>query len=265
MGIGALSTAATGMRAQQTRIDVLANNLANATTTGFKRSRAEFEDLIYQNLRRAGTQAIQAAGTRTATGIQVGTGSRLISVAKEFKQGAFERTDNDLDLAIEGDGFFRLQLQGGQFGYTRAGTFHRDVNGNMVTPQGYILDPPVTVPQDVVRLFVSVNGVVEGQVPGQTTAQNLGTIELSRFSNPEGLEAAGENLYVETEASGPAISGQPGLTSLGLVRQGFLEQSNVDVVRELVTLIQSQRAYEINAQAIQTADAMLQVAGNLKR
>ncbi|MCR4315005.1 MAG: flagellar basal-body rod protein FlgG [Planctomycetes bacterium] len=261
----ALSTAATGMRAQQLHIDMVANNVANASTTAFKRSRAEFEDLLYETLRRSGTTAVQQSGTLIPTGVQVGTGTRLVAIAKEHRQGGFDRTDNDLDFAIEGDGFFAVQTQNGELAYTRAGTFHRDVNGALVTPQGYLLDPPITIPPDTTRIFVSADGQVEGQLPGQPQPQVLGQIELTRFPNNEGLEAAGENLFKETPSSGAPIQGQPGIQSFGLVRQGFLELSNVDVVRELVTLIKAQRAYEINAQSIETADQMLQIAGNLKR
>lgn len=261
--IRALFTAATGMVGQQTNIDTIANNLANVNTTGFKKSRVNFKDLFYETVRPAGTQT--GAGEILPEGIQIGHGVRLGSVAKQFTQGNLVQ-GNTLDIAIEGDGFFQVDLPDGTTGYTRDGSFRVNNNGTMVTVDGFPLTPAITIPQDAVTVSIGQDGVVEATTQGSPTPTNLGTIQLVRFINNGGLDARmGHNILLETEASGAPIPGEPGLDGNGLIAQGYLENSNVQVVEEILNLIIAQRAYEANSKVIQTSDEMLQTANNVRR
>jgi len=265
MSIRAMSTAATGMRALSTAIDVIANNIANVNTLGFKRSRTNFEDLFYQELRASGSEA--AGGGIVPTPTQVGLGVRLASTQRMFTQGSLQETERELDLAVEGAGFFQIQLPddiGGGVGYTRAGNFAKDQDGQLATVNGRLAIPPITIPADAQKTEIGDNGVVAVLQTGETELTAIGTLELAHFPNPEGLKAIGENLYVETHSSGPPTVDQPGNGGLGLIQQGFLETSNVEVVKELVGLIENQRAFELNSQSIKTADEMLQVAAHLR-
>ncbi len=256
-----LWTAATGMVAQQTNIDVISNNLANVNTTAFKKSRAEFEDLMYQTLSIAGT--LNEGGNRLPTGFQVGMGVRPVTVHKFFSQGSFQNTGNSLDVAIEGQGFFRLN-QNGEDVYTRAGNFKLDNNGRIVNANGYPLQPEFTVPTDAVTVVITE----KGHLAALDKAGNelAGTdLTIYNFVNPSGLKALGRNLYSETEGSGAATQGTPGDTNFGTLAQGFLESANVEMVDEMVGLIIGQRAYEVNSKAMTTSDAILQTAINVKR
>ncbi|WP_027187824.1 flagellar basal-body rod protein FlgG [Desulfovibrio cuneatus] len=258
-----LWTAATGMVAQQLNIDVISNNLANVNTTGFKKGRAEFEDLIYQNLRIAGSITGAGGDQRIPTGIQVGLGVRPTTVHKFFSQGDYQNTSNPLDMAIEGDGFFQV-LVNGEPAYTRAGAFKLNQDGTVVTANGYILQPEFTVPAETKNIVVTENGHIAAlDAAGQELA--AADIPLYTFINPAGLEAKGRNLYNPSEASGEAQEGVPGEENVGTIAQGFLEMSNVEVVDEMVNMIVGQRAYEMNSKAIQTSDSMLQIAVQLKR
>ncbi len=256
-----LWTAATGMVAQQKHIDVLSNNLANVNTTGFKKSRAEFEDLMYQTQKIAGT--LNEGGTRIPTGLQVGMGVRTVTVHKFFTQGDFENTGGSLDLAIEGDGFFKVQ-RNGEDAYTRAGSFKLDNEGRIVTANGYPLQPEFIVPTETTNLVISEDGTIEAR-DKQGEALASGDIPIYNFINPAGLNAVGNNLYFETEASGDAVEGTPGDDNFGTLAQGFLEGSNVEMVDEMVGLIVGQRGYELNSKVITTSDSMLQTAINVKR
>ncbi len=256
-----LWTAATGMVAQQVHIDVLSNNLANVNTTGFKKSRAEFEDLMYQTIRLAGT--MNETGNRIPTGMQVGMGVRPVTVHKFFSQGNFQNTGNPLDVAIEGDGFFLVDRNGEDV-YTRDGSFKLNNEGKLVTANGYTLQPEFTVPADTVNVVITETGHIAA-LDAAGTELSAADIQLYSFTNPAGLNAMGRNLYVATEASGPAVSGTPGTDHFGTMAQGFLEGSNVEMVDEMVGLIISQRAFEVNSKAITTSDAMLQTAINVKR
>ena len=256
-----LWTAASGMVAQQTNIDVMSNNLANVNTTGFKKSRAEFEDLMYQTLRIAGSPT--EGGNRIPTGLQVGMGVRPVTVHKFFSQGDFQNTSNPLDIAIEGDGFFLLDNNGEDV-YTRAGAFKLDNDGRVVTANGYTLQPEFTVPAETVNVVITERGHISAlDNNGQELAAT--DIPIYTFINPAGLNAVGRNLFMETEASGPATQGTPGDQNYGTLSQGYLEMSNVEMVDEMVGLIVGQRAYEVNSKAITTADALLQTAINIKR
>lgn len=259
----ALFTAATGMIAQQLNIDTTANNLANVNTTGFKRSRVDFQDLLYQTSRVPGSPTAQ--GVEAPTGIQVGSGVRPASTQRIFSQGDFQQTENPLDLVIEGDGFFQVLRGDGTTAYTRAGSFRKDANGRMVNPDGYPLQPEITIPPTAVNISIGTDGVVSVTLAGNNTPQQVGTIELARFSNPAGLNAIGRNLFLPTAASGNATTGAPGSLAVGTLSQGFIEMSNVKVVEEMVNLIIGQRAYEAGSRAVQTADEMLQSANNLRR
>ncbi len=259
----ALFSSATGMLAQQVNVDMIANNLANVNTNGFKKARADFQDLLYQTLRLAGATVTQ--GAQAPTGIEVGMGVRLAATTRNFAQGEFQQTDNPFDLAVEGAGFFRITLPDGTTAYTRDGAFKVDGTGKLVTSDGFTVDPPITIPQGTIRVNISKRGVVEALVQGQDTPQNLGQLQLANFINPAGLASAGGNLFRETPASGNPTTGAPGENGLGTIGQGVLEKSNVQVVEELVSLITAQRAYEINSKAIQTADEMLATANNLRR
>lgn len=256
-----LWTSATGMHAQQLNIDVIAHNLANVNTNGFKKSRADFEDLLYQTIRQPG--ATQSNGQMIPTGVQVGMGVRPVAVQKIFTQGDYQHTENQLDLAIEGKGFFRV-LAGDEEVYTRAGAFKMDNNGVIVDSNGYILQPQFTVPDGTVSLVVEPGGQIT--CLGQDAAVLAqGQITIYNFTNPAGLYAIGKNLFRPTDASGDPIEGNPGVDDFGTIAQGFLEMSNVSVVESMVDMIVAQRAYESNSKAIQTSDQMLQLANQLKR
>ncbi|MBI5827725.1 MAG: flagellar basal-body rod protein FlgG [Deltaproteobacteria bacterium] len=261
--IKALWTASTGMEGQQLNIDVIAHNLANVNTTGFKKSRADYQDLLYQEMKSAG--ASSSPSTIVPTGIQIGQGVKLVSTEKVFIQGNFKQTDSDLDLAIEGDGFFQVTKPDGQTAYTRTGELKLDNDGRLVTSDGYVLSPQITIPSDALTITISADGIVSVTQPSQTSTTAVGNIELARFINPSGLQPIGKNLYVTTTASGDATTGTPGSSGLGTISQGFLEMSNVSVVEEMVNMIAAQRAYELNSKAIQTTDEMLQTANSMKR
>ena len=259
----ALWIAASGMEAQQLNVDTIANNLANVNTTAFKRSRAEFQDLLYTTLISPG--ASSSASTRFPSGAQVGHGAKVSAIKKVFSQGDFQRTDNPLDLIIEGSGFFKVLLPDGTTTYTRDGAFSTNSDGIVVNAQGYTLDPPVNIPPDALRITVGADGTVSVDQPGQTTPSQVGTIELARFANPSGLSASGGNLFLPTSASGEPTLGSPGTDGFGAIGQGFIEMSNVSVVQELVTMIAAQRAYELNSRAVRASDEMLSNLNNLVR
>lgn len=263
MSLRALWSAATGMQGQSLNIDVIANNLANVNTAGFKKSRADFQDLLYQNLRIA--DAASSTGSKIPTSNQIGLGTKLAAVAKVFTQGDYKQTGNELDLAIEGRGFFQITDPEGTVVYTRAGAFKLDVDGNIVNSDGYLLEPTISVPSDAIRLTVGPDGTVTVINAGDTATSEVGKIETARFANPAGLTAIGRNLFTETESSGTPTTGTPGESGMGTIAQGFLEMSNVNVVEEMVYMIMAQRAYEMNGKTIQTADEMLQMANNIKR
>lgn len=252
--IKALFTAATGMRAQQTRIDVIANNLANVNTTGFKKSTSTFEDLLYNTLQDPGAQ--NGDGSTRPAGLQIGAGARLVSTSKVFTPGVLEETGRTLDLVITGPGLFKLTDLAGGTVYTRDGSFSVDANGDVVNSLGLKLDPGITVPPGA-KVSVGLDGTVTARVDGEEASTNVGQITLANFPNPSGLDSIGSNMLRQTVASGAAIEGTPGSEGLGALRQGFLEKSNVEVVNELVNLIVSQRAYETNSRAISAADDML--------
>ena len=261
--IRSLWTAATGMQAQELNIDVIANNLANVNTSGFKKSRAEFQDLLYESMRPAG--AASSADTTIPTGIQLGHGTRPSAVQKMFSQGDFENTQNELDWAIEGDGFFQIELPNGDTSYSRCGEFKLDADGRIVNADGFPLVPQLTIPSDTISITVGMDGTVSVIQAGDSTPSEIGTLQLARFVNAAGLRSLGKNLFVPTEGSGDEIIGTPGEDGLGSIAQGFLEMSNVSVVDEMVSMITAQRAYETNSKVIQTSDEMLQMANNLKR
>jgi flagellar basal-body rod protein FlgG len=258
-----LFTAATGMEAQQLNIDVIANNLANVNTVGFKKSRADFQELFYQDLKTPG--ATSAEGSEIPSGIQLGLGVRPVAVQKLFLQGDFANTGNSLDLVIEGDGFFQIMTPDGTIAYTRAGAFKLDSEGRIVNSDGYPLEPNITIPTDTLSITAGSDGKITVLQAGSTTPSEIGQIELARFINPGGLKADGRNLFTPTAASGDPLLGTPGTEGFGTINQGFLELSNVNIVEEMVNMIISQRAYEVNSKAIQTSDEMLQVTNNLKR
>lgn len=252
----ALSIAATGMLAQQTNVEVIANNLANMNTTGFKRQRAEFQDLLYQNVERSGTSSSDA-GTVVPSGVQIGVGVRTASVYRVTEQGNLASTANPYDLAIQGAGFFRIQMPDGTDAYTRDGTFALSPEGQLVTSQGYVVAPGIAIPQGTLGVAVNAQGQVQATIAGQTAPQTLGQIELTRFPNEGGLQAMGSNLFTETQASGSPLAGLPGSTGFGTLQQGYLETSNVNAVEEITALITAQRAYEMNSKVITAADEML--------
>jgi len=261
--IRSLWTAATGMSAQTLNIDVTANNLANVSTSGFKKSRAEFQDLLYETLRPTGVSSSDS--TQIPTGIQLGHGTRPSSVNKVFLQGDFQETRNELDLAIEGDGFFQIVHPNGETVYTRDGGFKVDSDGRMVNADGYLLEPEITIPSDTLAISIEIDGRVEVLRAGQTTPTQIGTIDLARFVNPAGLHGIGRNQYLPTSASGDAMVGTAGQDGFGTIAQGYLEGSNVSVVEEMVSMIVAQRAYESNSKVIQASDDMLKMANNLVR
>ena len=254
--IRSLFIAKTGLDAQQTQLDVVANNLANVGTAGFKKSRAVFEDLVYQTLRQPGAQSTQQ--TQLPTGLQIGTGVRPVASERIFTQGNLTQTGNQLDVAVNGQGFLQVSLPDGTTAYTRDGSLHQDAQGALVTSSGYPISPAITIPSNAQTVTIGTDGTVTITQQGQAAATTVGTIQLANFINPSGLEAKGENLYVETAASGTPTTNTPGSNGLGTLKQGYVETSNVNVVEELVNMIQTQRAYEINSKAISTSDQMLQ-------
>lgn len=253
--INSLWIAKTGMSAQQTQLDVISHNLANVSTTGFKRNSAVFEDLIYQNLRQVGSNTTEQS--QLPTGLHLGLGVRTVATSRHFTQGSLQQSSNSLDVAINGNGFFEVQLPDGTIGYTRDGSFQLDAQGRMVTSGGLPVANGITVPQGATSISISETGVVSATIAGNAQPQQLGQLAMSSFINAAGLQPVGQNMYKESAASGPPQQGQPGTNGLGVIKQGFLETSNVNVVEELVTMIQTQRAYEMNSKAIQTSDQML--------
>lgn len=246
----------TGMDSSQFRLDVVSNNLANVHTTGFKRSRAVFEDLMYQVLRQPGTQS--ANNTELPTGLMVGTGSTPVATDRIHTNGALQNSENSLDIALDGDGFFQITLPDGTTAYTRDGAFKRSSEGQMVTSQGYQINPPIQIPESIKKIAISIDGRVTGTTANEAEPQELGIIQVANFINPQGLESVGGNLYLETASSGAPQVGDPGADGRGKVRQGFLEASNVNVTEELINMIQAQRAFEINSRGVKTSDEMLQ-------
>ena len=258
-----LDIAGTGMQAQQTNVEVISNNIANMTTTGFKRRRAEFQDRIYQNLRRVGS-ASSDQGTVVPAGAQVGLGVKTAAIYRISEQGNLQQTSNSLDLAIRGNGYFQVSLPGGETAYTRDGTFGLSPEGQIVTADGYVVAPGITVPSNATTITINGAGQVQASIAGQTAPTTVGTIQLAAFPNEAGLDAQGDNLFLQTSASGAPVAGNPGATGFGTVMQGFIETSNVNVVSEITNLITAQRAYEMNSRVITTSDQMLSTLSNLK-
>ncbi|PWC22141.1 flagellar basal-body rod protein FlgG [Brenneria roseae subsp. roseae] len=254
--IRSLWIAKTGLDAQQTNMDVISNNLANVSTNGFKRQRAVFEDLLYQTVRQPGAQSSEQ--TTLPSGLQLGTGVRPVTTERLHSQGNLEQTENSKDVAINGQGFFQIQLPDGTTAYSRDGSFQLDANGQLVTSSGYAVQPAITIPDTALTMTVARDGIVSVTLQGQTAASQVGQLTLSTFINPTGLQSLGENLYQETESSGAPTESTPGQNGAGLLYQGYVETSNVNVAEELVDMIQVQRAYEINSKAVSTSDAMLQ-------
>ena len=253
--IRSLWIAKTGLDAQQTQMDVISHNLANVSTNGYKRSQAVFEDLIYQNMRQVGANS--SSDTQLPTGLQLGTGVRPVATSRLFTQGNLQQTSNSFDLAISGHGFFQLQMPDGTTGYTRDGSFHPDAQGQLVNANGIPLSPPISVPQGTRDITIANDGTVTVSIAGQDGVTQIGQIQLATFQNAAGLDPQGQNVFKETDASGAPTASTPGMNGAGMIQQGYLETSNVNVVEELVSMIQTQRAYEINSKAIQTSDQML--------
>ncbi len=258
-----LDIGATGMLAQQMNVDVISNNIANMTTTGYKRRRAAFQDLIYQTIDRPGSTSSDV-GTIVPSGIQLGLGVKTGAVYRLHEQGSLRITENPLDLAITGGGFFQIQLPSGETGYTRDGTFQVNENGEIVNTQGFLLEPSITVPNDAISVDISREGEVLAKIQGQTAISNLGQIQLAGFVNPAGLDAVGDNLLLETDASGSPTTGNPAQDEFGTLQQAALEQSNVNVVEEITLLITAQRSYEMNSTVISTSDEMMQAVAQLR-
>ncbi len=258
-----LWSAASGMLSQQLHINTISNNIANVNTSGFKKNRVDFEDLMYQTMKRAGTPV--SGGTQIPVNTEIGLGVKVAATPKIFTQGDFLRTGNPLDLVIEGDGFFQVALPDGTTAYTRDGGFKIDSEGRIVTSDGFILQPEITIPENATAISINESGVVSVLTPGAEAPTEVGQIELARFINPAGLSAMGKNLFRATAASGEATTGTPGLEGLGTINQGFLEMSNVQIVEEMVKMITAQRAYEASSQAIKTSDEMLRIANTLIR
>jgi flagellar basal-body rod protein FlgG len=256
-----LNVAATGMVAQETKLDTIANNLANSNTTGYKRQDAEFEDLLYQNVRAA---TPNAQGGAAPSGTQVGTGVRVVATSRAFAQGSTQQTGNQLDIAIEGNGFLSVTRASGEIGYTRSGNLKVDATGRLCTNDGLAVEPPITVPSDATAVTIAADGTVSATQPGQSKPSQLGQLQLVTFTNPNGLNAIGHNLYTSTAASGDPVSGTPGQDGRGTILQGALEGSNVEMVSEMVGLIRTQRAYEINSKVINAADEMLRNATQIR-
>lgn len=258
----ALNAAATGMTAQQTNMEVISNNIANVNTNAFKKSRAEFEDLVYHNVKEPGAQS--GLNAVSPTGVQTGLGVRTAGTQKNFEMGSAKMTQNALDIMIEGQGFFPIQMEDGQIGYTRDGAFNKDVNGRIVTKNGMPIVPEIVVPQGTTGVQIDPNGTVQVLLGNDPNPQTVGQIQLVNFINPTGLKAIGKNLFVPSPASGQPVQGNPGLGGLGQLAQGQLESSNVNIVDEMLNMIHAQRSYEMNSKAIQAADQMLQYLNNLK-
>jgi flagellar basal-body rod protein FlgG len=259
----ALDIAATGVQAQQQNVEVIANNIANLNTTAFKRQRAEFQDLIYQNLERPGSST-SAAGNLAPLGVQVGLGVRTAAIGRNTEQGPISITDNTYDLAIQGNGYFQVTLPTGEVAYTRAGNFAVDDQGQLVTAQGYLIEPNITVPAEAVDVNIGRDGIVEVRFAANPEPQQIGQLTLASFINPAGLDASGDNLFLETAASGQAVIGTPGEQGFGTLQQGALENSNVNAVTEISRLIEAQRAYELNTRVIAAVDELLQAVGNIR-
>ncbi|MCC6748505.1 MAG: flagellar basal-body rod protein FlgG [Deltaproteobacteria bacterium] len=257
----ALSTAATGMEAQQSKLDVVANNLANVNTAGFRKSRTDFADLLYETIRAPGTAA--AEGREVPVGVQIGHGTKLVATQMDLGQGQLKQTDNPLDMAIEGDGFFAVSTPDGRTAYTRAGTFKTDSQGQLTTADGNILDPAVSIPADATKVTIGKDGTISALLAGQTQPTQLGKIQLVTFPNPAGLSRVGGNLFLPSQASGEAKQGAPGTNGMGTIAQGFVELSNVKVVEEMIELIVGQRAYEANSRVVRAADEMLQATSRM--
>ena len=257
-----LWTGASGMIAQQTHLDVVANNLSNVNTTGFKKARTDFEDLLYQIDREPGAPV--EVGSVVPTGIQIGLGTRVVGTNRMMTEGNLAQTDGDFDMAIEGDGFFQVTLPDGNLAYTRDGSWRRDGEGQIVTSNGYLLEPNIVIPEEATSISISPTGIVSITTIDDEEQQEVGQVELARFVNPSGLKAIGKNLFLETDASGEAVAGAPGDEGLGYVLHGFIEMSNVQVVEEMVNMIVAQRAYEANSKTIQTSDDLLRIANGLK-
>jgi len=259
--INSLWISKTGMEAQRMQLDVISNNLANVSTNGFKRASAVFEDLMYQNLRQVGASSTEQS--TLPTGLQIGLGVRTVATSRSFAQGNLQQTNNKFDVAIQGDGFFQITMPDGSTSYSRDGSFQVNAAGAVVTSTGLAVANGITVPTNATSISIAGDGTVSATIPGNTTPQQIGTIALARFINPAGLTPLGQNLYAESAASGQPQAGTPGTDGIGALMQGFVETSNVNVVQELVTMIQTQRAYEMNSKAIQTSDQMLQKLGQL--
>jgi flagellar basal-body rod protein FlgG len=260
----ALYTAATGMAAQELNVQVISNNIANMRTTGFKRQRAEFQDLMYQNLRRVGSNT-SAQGTKLPIGLDIGAGVKTSGTPRIMAQGSLLPTDRELDVAIRGEGFFRVLMPDNRTAYSRAGSFEMDDQGRLVTPEGYLVDPAITFPQNASNISINQQGEVSALLPNQTASTVLGQIQLARFVNKSGLEAIGDNLFLETAASGPPQNGNPSVDGMGTLLQSQLEQANVNAVTEISDLITAQRAYAMNAKVVTAADDMLQQTANMMR
>lgn len=258
-----LDIGATGMLAQQLNVNVISNNIANMGTAGYKRQRPEFQDLIYQNIKRPGSTSSDI-GTLVPSGIQVGLGVKPGTIYRIMEQGSFEVTTNELDLAIAGRGFFQVQLPSGETAYTRAGNFGINADGDLVTSQGYLIEPAINIPEDAIDTVINASGEVLVMLPGQTAFANQGQLQIATFANEGGLEAMGDNLFLETESSGTPTVGNPNEDQFGRIEQGILENSNVDVVEEITRLISAQRAYEMNSKVIQTSDEMMGTVSNLR-
>jgi len=258
----ALYVAKTGLEAQTFRLAAISNNLANANTYGYKTGRAEFDDLLYQNVRQPGAQATQDESNTLPSGLQLGTGVKAVGVQKLFTQGNLMITDNQLDLAINGKGFFQVLDQDGNIMYTRDGSFQVNQNGDLVTSSGYLVEPNINIPQDATKIVVSRDGIVSAKEPGNTQLTQLGQLQLATFINPAGLEAKGQNFFVETTASGTPTVNNPNNADAGAIEQGALEASNVNTVNELIGMIEAQRTYEMNSKAIKAADGMMQYLNN---
>ncbi len=258
-----LWSAATGMTAQQTNIDVIANNLANVNTVGFKGSRTDFQDLVYQTFTEPGSAVTE--GTQAPTGVQVGLGTRYAAIQRIYSPGELRQSGNMLDVAIEGDGFFQIRMPDGRTAYTRDGAFKLDGQGRLVNSDGHPLEPEITIPADATHISIGADGTVSASIAGQDESQQIGQITLSKFLNPAGLSSIGRNLLLPTAASGEAVTGAPGSEGIGTLAQGFLELSNVSIIEEMVNMIVAQRAYEVNSKCIQVADEMLALANGLHR
>jgi flagellar basal-body rod protein FlgG len=258
-----MNIASTGMLAQQLNVEVISNNIANMNTTGYKAQRAEFQDLLYQNMERPGSTT-STSGTIVPYGIQIGLGVKPAAIYRNTEQGNLNFTENPYDVAIQGEGYFRVQLPTGAEAYTRAGALGRSAEGQLVTPDGYIVLPGITIPQESTDVAISAQGQVSVRLPGQTTPQDIGQLDLASFVNNGGLEAVGDNLFLETPASGAAVIGTPGSQGFGSLQQGFLETANVNPVAEITSLITAQRAYEMNSKVITTSDEMMSMTSRLR-